>query len=112
MAVEHVAAPDIEELSGGMNLPGARLSLGDLSKIPLTVTAELGRVDMRVRDILGLKIGSLVVLDKFAGQMTDVLVNDVPMARGEIVVIGDSLNVRIAEAAPVPAQIAPGENRA
>lgn len=100
MAVEHVAAPDIQELSGGTGMPGARLGMGDLHRIPLAVTAELGRVDMRVRDILALKIGSLVVLDKYAGQMTDILVNDLPMARGEIVVIGDSLNVRISEAAP------------
>lgn len=100
MAVEHVATPDIEELSGGVDLPGARLSLNDLFKIELSVTAELGRIDMRVRDILALKVGSLVILDKFAGQMADILVNDIPTARGEIVVIGDSLNVRIAEAAP------------
>lgn len=100
MAVEHVAAPDIEELRGGIGLPGARLALNDLRGIHLAVTAELGRVDIRVRDILALKVGSLVVLDKFAGQMTEILVNDIPMARGEIVVIGDSLNVRISEAAP------------
>lgn len=111
MAVEHVAAPDIEELSGGPGLPGARLSLDDLHKIPLAVTAELGRVDMRVRDILALKVGSLIVLDKFAGQMTDILVNDIPTARGEIVVIGDSLNVRISEAAPGQGQPA-GDHRA
>jgi flagellar motor switch protein FliN len=111
MAVEHVVAPDIEELSGGTGMPGARLGLSDLHRISLAVTAELGRVDMRVRDILALKIGSLVVLDKYAGQMTDVLVNDLPMARGEVVVIGDSLHVRISEAAPGQNQPA-GEHRA
>ncbi len=111
MAVEHVAAPDIEELSGGTGMPGVRLGLDDLYRVSLSVTAELGRVDMRVRDILALKVGSLVVLDKYAGQMTDILVNDLPMARGEIVVIGDSLNVRISEAAPGQSQPA-GEHRA
>lgn len=110
MAVENVAAPDIVELSGGTGLPGARLALTDLRGISLAVTAELGRVDMRVRDILALKVGSLVVLDKFAGQMTEILVNDILMARGEIVVIGDSLNVRISEAAPGQGQPA-GEHR-
>lgn len=111
MAVEHVAVPDIQELSGGTGASGARLALDDLHRIRLSVTAELGRVDMRVRDILALKIGSLVVLDKFAGQMTDILLNDIPMARGEIVVIGDSLNVRISEAAPGQNPSA-GEHRA
>jgi|GEM_PF-1585621 len=77
--------------------PGDRLSIEDLSKVRLAVTGDLGQCTMTVRDVLDLKQGSIVALNKLAGETTDVCINDVPVARGEIVVIADSLHVRIAE---------------
>lgn len=99
MAVEQVSAPAIEELQGasGREFPDGRLALRDLHKVPFTITAELGETQMKVRDVLALKVGSLVVLDKYAGQLADIRVNGIPMAKGEVVVIGDSINVRIAD---------------
>jgi flagellar motor switch protein FliN/FliY len=73
------------------------LALEDLSKVSLTITAELGKCVMPVREVLELKRGSVVALDKQAGEMTDICVNGLPLARGEIVVIGDTLHVRIGE---------------
>ena len=75
----------------------ATLQMDDLREVPATVTADLGSCDIYVRDILGLDKGSVLALTKLAGEMADVMVNGVPIARGEIVVLGDSLNVRIAE---------------
>jgi flagellar motor switch protein FliN/FliY len=75
----------------------ATLQIEDLREVPTTVTADLGSCDIYVRDILGLDKGSVLALTKLAGEMADVMVNGVPIARGEIVVLGDSLNVRIAE---------------
>jgi len=76
---------------------GERLSIRDLAKVTLTVTADLGYCDLPVRDVLELKRGSVLPLSKLAGEMADVYVNGGPLAKAEIVVIGDALHVRIAE---------------
>ncbi|MCH7910357.1 MAG: FliM/FliN family flagellar motor switch protein [Candidatus Hydrogenedentes bacterium] len=73
------------------------LILDDLRGVQLGVDAVLGRSLMTVREILDLQLGSIVQLDKMAGEMTDITINDLPLAKGEIVVIGDVLHVRIAE---------------
>lgn len=73
------------------------LDLHDLRVVKLRITAELGSSAILVRDVLELKLGSVVTLDKMAGEMTDILVNGLPLAKGEVVVIGDSLHVRIVE---------------
>lgn len=73
------------------------LSLKSLMKVRLNITADLGRSAMLVRDVLELKKGSIVPLDKMAGETTDIYLNGLPLAKGEVVVIGDMLHVRIAE---------------
>jgi len=73
------------------------LALEDLDEITMQVSAELGRTKMHVRDILQLTKGSVVPLDKLAGEMADVRVNDILIGKAEVVVIGDNINVRIAE---------------
>ena len=73
------------------------LVLDDLRQVPLGVDAVLGKSIMTVREILDLQLGSIVHLDKMAGEMTDIMINDLSLAKGEIVVIGDVLHVRIAE---------------
>lgn len=85
------------ELDASAPAQGNTLTMDDLRDVPSQVTAELGQCDIYVRDILMLERGSVLALNKNAGEMADVLVNGVAIARGEIVVLGDSLNVRIAE---------------
>lgn len=77
--------------------PREHLTMADLRPVRLMLTAELGMCKMYVRDVLDLKRGSVVPLDKLAGEMADLQINHIPFARGEIVVIGDSLHVRIGE---------------
>lgn len=77
--------------------PEDHLSLDDLADVRLRIHADLGRARMTVRDVLGLRQGSVVQLDKQAGEMTDVYLNDLYLAKGEVVVIGDTLHVRIGE---------------
>ena len=74
-----------------------RLELEDLRGVMLTVAATLGKSFLRVRDVLELEEGSVVPLDKMAGEMSDISINGLPLAKGEVVVIGDVLHVRIAE---------------
>lgn len=80
--------------------PPAQGALGDiqmLKDIPLEVRIELGRSRMYLADVLKLRVGSLVELDKLAGDPVDIVVNDKPVARGEILVLNDNFCVRITD---------------
>ncbi len=74
--------------SGGLDM------LGD---VDLHVSVELGRTEMLVEDILRLSEGSVVELDKLAGDPVDVFVNQRLVARGEVLVLNDNFCIRISE---------------
>ena len=63
----------------------------------MPITVELGGTNMLIRDILALGPGSVIELDKLAGEPVDLLVNDRPIAKGEVVVIDESFGVRLTE---------------
>jgi flagellar motor switch protein FliN/FliY len=65
--------------------------------IPLQISVELGRTRMTVQDLLQLGHGSIVELNKLAGETVDVLVNERLIARGEVVRINEKLGVRITD---------------
>ncbi len=65
--------------------------------VPLNVTVVLGRAKKSIREVLDLNLGSVIVLDRLAGEMVDVMVNGKMFARGEVVVIDDNYGVRITE---------------
>ncbi len=83
------------EVHGAAIVSDERLEL--LMDIPLEISVELGRVKMEVREVLGLSAGSIVEINKAAGEPVDVLVNGRPVARGEVVVIDENFGVRITE---------------
>lgn len=68
-----------------------------LLNVRLTVSIELGRVQIPIKDIIAWTEGSLVELDKIAGEAVDVLVNEKLFARGEVVVIAENFGVRITQ---------------
>lgn len=68
-----------------------------LLDIPLEISVELGRVRMMVKDVVELGAGSIVEIEKAAGEPVDVMVNGRIVARGEVVVIEDNFGVRITE---------------
>ncbi len=68
-----------------------------LMDIPLEISVELGRVKMLVKDVVELGTGSIVEIDKAAGEPVDVMVNGRLVARGEVVVIEDNFGVRLTE---------------
>lgn len=88
---------EFQEVQAVETPAGQNLELDDLMQVKLVISADLGTSQMSVRDLVDLKEGSIVPLSKLAGELTDVLLNELPLARGEIVVIGDSLHVRITE---------------
>jgi flagellar motor switch protein FliN/FliY len=83
---------DVEE--SGEELPENREML---MRVPLEISVEVGRTRKPVREILGLTQGSLVVLDKMAGEQADLFVNGERVARGDIVVVEDNFGIRITE---------------
>jgi flagellar motor switch protein FliN/FliY len=74
-----------------------------IMEIPLQVSVEIGRTRRKVQEILELSKGSLVVLDKLAGDQVDLFVNGTCIARGDVVVIEDNFGVRITEIVQKPA---------
>jgi len=83
-----------KQASGG-EPDGRRLDL--LLDVPLDLSVELGRSRMTIQDLLGLSPGSVIELDKIAGEPLDILVNDRLVARGEAVVVNDKFGVRITD---------------
>jgi len=84
-----------EKQSAGAAGEGRRLDL--LLDVPLDLSVELGRSRMTIQDLLGLGPGSVIELDKIAGEPLDILVNDRLVARGEAVVVNDKFGVRITD---------------
>ncbi|MGY3713911.1 flagellar motor switch phosphatase FliY [Sutcliffiella cohnii] len=72
-------------------------NLNMLLDIPLHLTVELGRTKRTVKDILDLSTGSIIELDKLAGEPVDILVNNKLIAQGEVVVIDESFGVRVTD---------------
>jgi len=86
-------------VEGGGALEGSEdgKGLDLLMDIPLEISVELGRVRMLVKEVVDLGTGSIVEIEKAAGEPVDVLVNGRLVARGEVVVIEDNFGVRITE---------------
>jgi flagellar motor switch protein FliN len=91
-----VAPVDYPEFGSGTTAAVAA-DLDLLSDVSLEVTVQLGQVRMRLRDLLNLTEGSVVELDRSIGTPVDVLANGSLIARGDVVVVGDELGVRITE---------------
>jgi flagellar motor switch protein FliN/FliY len=65
--------------------------------IPVTLTVELGRTKMTIKELLRLSQGSVVALDGLASEPLDILINGYLIAQGEVVVVGDKFGVRITD---------------
>ena len=98
---------DFEPLNGdGGTIRAGGESMADLrrlSAVPVDLSVEIGRARMSVGETLELREGSVVTLDRMAGEPVDLLVNGTPIARGEVVVIDEQFGLRLTQvlAAPV-----------
>ncbi|MCQ6557909.1 flagellar motor switch phosphatase FliY [Paenibacillus mendelii] len=116
MQQQYAAAPSGPQTYGGLpnrnvnvqpvqfaNFQGApyvqaeESNLNLLLDIPLKVTVELGRTQKQIKDILELSQGSIIELDKLAGEPVDILVNNKLIAKGEVVVIDENFGVRVTD---------------
>jgi flagellar motor switch protein FliN/FliY len=86
-----------EEAVGSGGDSGTPRTLDLLLDVPLDLSVELGRARMSIQDLLNLSPGSVIELDKVAGEPLDFMVNGRLVARGEAVVVNDKFGVRITD---------------
>lgn len=92
-----IAIHEFQALNDGPGSFGEPRPLTLLNDVHMEITAELGRRRLKVRDIVGLEIGSVVELDRAAGSPVDVLVNGALVWHGEVVVVDEEFGIRVAE---------------
>ena len=89
-------SPDLEPVSVASSTSAeVPQQLQHLMDVSLTISIELGRTTILVKDLLGLRLGAIIELDKMAGEAIDIFVNDKKFAEGEVVVIDENFGVRI-----------------
>ncbi len=97
MAPTNITPAQFQNLAPNMaGIPGGE-NIGIIMDVPLEVTVELGRTSKSISEILDFAPGTILELDKIAGEPVDVLVNGKFVAKGEVVVIEESFGVRVTE---------------
>ncbi len=98
-AVEKAVVPaaKVFEQFSGSEAPNANHGLELILDIPVSLTVELGRTKISIRNLLQLAHGSVVELDGLAGEPMDVLVNGTLIAQGEVVVVNDKFGIRLTD---------------
>jgi flagellar motor switch protein FliN len=96
---------DDTALENQENTSDKTTNISMLMDVVLQVTVVLGQTRMTLKEILDLQKGSVIELDRLAGDMVDVLVNNHMVARGEVVVVDDKFGVRITELLSVKTSI-------
>lgn len=71
-----------------------------LQNIPVTVSVEVGRTSLKIRDLMRLAQGSVVELDRLAGESLDLMVNNTPVAQGEIVLVNERYGIKLTSVVP------------
>lgn len=88
---------DGKSKSAGKMGAGSEIQMDVILDIPVTVSMEIGRTQLSIRNLLQLNEGSVVELDRFAGEPMDVLVNGTLIAHGEVVVVNDKFGIRLTD---------------
>nr|PZN67425.1 MAG: flagellar motor switch protein FliN [Sphaerobacter thermophilus] len=87
---------------------GGPQSIEFLRDVEVELTAELGTARMQIKHILGLRPGSVVELNRLAGEPVDIMVNKTLIARGEVVVVDEKFAVRVVEIVPPERRLGSG----
>ena len=93
----NIQPAQFQSFSGTGNVVAGQENIGLIMDVPLEVTVELGRTKKSIAEILDFAPGTIIELDKIAGEPIDVLVNGKFVAKGEVVVIEESFGVRVTE---------------
>ena len=95
-AVTRAQFGDLTPAAAGA-MSGQEMNLNLILDVAVTLTLEVGRTQMPVRELLQLAPGAVVELDRLAGEPLDVLVNGVRIARGEVVVVNEKFGIRLTD---------------
>lgn len=95
VAARSIKLTDFDESS--KNEDHEEIGIDLLLDVPLQVRVELGKCKKNIKDILEMNLGSVIALDKMAGEPVDVVINGKTIAKGEVVVIEDNYGIRITE---------------
>jgi len=90
---DDVLSTDLDDLKNKINADV-------LQNIPVTISVEVGRTSLKIRDLMRLTQGSVVELDRIAGEPLDLLVNNTLVAQGEVVLVNDRYGVRLTSVIP------------
>ena len=93
----NVQQAQFQAFSGDLNPAFQKENIDLIMDVPLEVTVELGRTSKSIQDILDFAPGTIIELNKIAGEPIDVLVNGKYVAKGEVVVIEESYGIRITD---------------
>lgn len=94
VGIQAVQYPELSQMAGSMQSPH---NISMLMDVQMQLSVELGRTHKSISEILGFGEGSIIELDKLAGEPVDVLVNGKLIAKGEVVVIDENFGVRVTE---------------
>ncbi len=108
----NVRPAQLPDLSAAPGAGNGTYNIDLLLGVNLQVAVEIGRTTLPIRDVLALTPGSIVELDKLAGEKVDVLVNGRPVAQGEVVVVDENFGVRITDVVSRQNRIAAGGGKA
>ncbi len=97
MQMQNVQPAQFQNFSENYGMANAPENIGLIMDVPLEVTVELGRAVKSISEILDFSPGTIIELDKIAGEPIDVLVNGKFVAKGEVVVIEESFGIRVTE---------------
>ena len=84
----------------------ASINADVLENIPVTISIEVGRTELKIRDLMRLTQGSVVELDRLAGEPLDLLVNNTLVAQGEVVLVNDRYGVKLTRVIPAVERVA------
>lgn len=103
-AADAVGGPEAESAQfqelhadAGASDGGGEVNLDAILDVPVTISMEIGRSHISIRNLLQLNQGSVVELDRLAGEPMDVLVNGTLIAQGEVVVVNDKFGIRLTD---------------
>jgi len=93
----NIQPAQFQNFSGAYDGMASQANIDLIMDVPLEVTVELGRTKKAISEVLDFAPGTIIELDKIAGEPVDVLVNGKLVAKGEVVVIEESFGVRVTE---------------
>jgi flagellar motor switch protein FliN/FliY len=92
-----IASAELDELIDEGPVSTGNVKMDAILDVPVTISMEIGRTNLNIRNLLQLNQGSVVELDRLAGEPMDVLVNGTLIAKGEVVVVNEKFGIRLTD---------------